>query len=163
MKYVNNMSIPKINECLRNCDISISGTYISNQLTKHIDIFHKEKSEIYQASLETSSYQQIDDTGCRVNGQNKYTQIVCIPLATIFFTTERKDRLTILDILRNFEYRSFLFNNETFSLLEKLKVSRKLTAVLDKVAKDTVFNEQGMDKNIKIIYFQILIRARFFE
>ncbi|MEA1971608.1 MAG: transposase [Thermodesulfobacteriota bacterium] len=152
MKYVNNMSIPKINEFLRNCDILISGTYISNQLTKHIGIFHKEKSEIYQASLETSSYQQIDDTGCRVNGQNQYTQIVCNPLATIFFTTERKDRLTILDILRNFEYRSFLFNNETFSLLEKLKVSRKLAAGLDKVAKDTVFNEQEMDKILNNLF-----------
>ena len=55
MKYVNNMSIPKINEFLHNCDILISGSYISDRLTKHMDIFHKEKAEIYQASLETSS------------------------------------------------------------------------------------------------------------
>jgi len=110
MKYVNNMSIPKINEFFNNFGILISGSYISNRLTKNLDVFHQEKSEIYQASLECSSYQQIDDTASRVNGQNYYTQIVCNPLATVFFTTKRKDRLTILDVLRNFESRSFLFN-----------------------------------------------------
>ena len=152
MKYVNNMSIPKINEFLHNCDILISGSYISDRLTKHMDIFHKEKAEIYQASLETSSYQQIDDTGCRVNGQNQYTQIICNSLATIFFTTERKDRLTILDILRNFDYRNFLFNKETFSLLEQLNVSKKLITLLDNVEKNTAFNEQEMDKILNNLF-----------
>jgi len=152
MKYVNNMSIPKINEFLHNCDILISGSYISNRLTKHMDIFHKEKAEIYQASLETSSYQQIDDTGCRVNGQNQYTQIMCNPLATIFFTTEHKDRLTILDILRDFDYRSFLFNKETFSLLEQFNVSKKLITLLDNVENNTAFNEQEMDKILNDLF-----------
>jgi len=152
MKYVNNMSIPKINEFLNNCNILISGSYISNRLTKHMDVFHKEKAEIYQASLEASSYQQIDDTGCRVNGQNQYTQIMCNSFATIFFTTERKDRLTILDILRNFDCRSFLFNEETFSLLEQLNVSRKLIVLLNKVEKNTAFNEQEMDKILNDLF-----------
>ncbi len=123
MKYVNNMSIPKIKEFCNNVGIIISIPHISGRLTKeHIDVFHEEKSEIYLASLETSSYQQIDDTSCRVDGRNCYTQIVCNPEATVFFTTERKDRLTILDVLRNFESRGFIFNDETFSLLERLKV-----------------------------------------
>ena len=134
MKYVNNMSIPKINEFLNNFGILISGSYISNRLI-NLDVFHQEKSEIYQASLESSSYQQIDDTGSRVNGQNYYTQVVCNPLATVFFTTKHKDRLTILDVLRNFESGSFLFNEETFSLLEQLKVPKKLIILLHKVEK----------------------------
>lgn len=144
MKYVNNMSNPKITEFIKNFGIQISGSYISDRLTKHIDVFHHEKSEIYQASLESSSYQQIDDTKSRVNGQNHYTQIVCNPLATVFFTTKRKDRLTILDVLRNFESRSFMFNDEAFSLLEQLKVPKKLIILLDKVDKNTAFNEQEM-------------------
>jgi len=146
MKYVNNMSIPKIKEFLNNFGIIISGSYISNRLTKRIDVFHQEKSEIYMASLESNSYQQIDDTGSRVNGQNHYTQIVCNPLATVFFTTKRKDRLTILDVLRNFESRSFIFNEETFSLLELLKVPQKLIILLDKVEKNIALNEQDMQK-----------------
>ncbi|KPA11495.1 Transposase, IS66 [Candidatus Magnetomorum sp. HK-1] len=153
MKYVNNMSIPKINEFLKNFGISISGSYISNRLTgKHIDVFHQEKSEIYQASLECSSYQQIDDTGSRVNGQNHYTQIVCNPLATVYFTTKRKDRLTILDILRNFESRSFLFNEEAFSILEQLKVPKKFIILLHKIEKNTAFNECEMHEILNNIF-----------
>jgi hypothetical protein len=53
MKYVNNMSVPKITEFLENFGILISGSYISNRLTKRLDVFHQEKSEIYQASLES--------------------------------------------------------------------------------------------------------------
>ena len=152
MKYVNNMSIPKINEFMNNFGIIISGSYISNRLTKHISVFHQEKSEIYQASLECSSYQQIDDTGSRVNGQNYYTHIVCNPLATLFFTTRHKNRLTILDILRNFESRSYLFNEETFRLLEQLKVPKKVIILLHKVEKDMAFNEQGMHEILNYIF-----------
>lgn len=152
MKYVNNMSIPKINEFLNNFGILISGSYISDRLTKHIDVFHQEKAEIYLASLESSSYQQIDDTGSRVNGQNYYTQIVCNPLATVFFTTKRKNRLTILDVLRNFESRHFLFNEETFSLLEQLKIPQKLIILLHKVETNTAFNEQEMHKMLNSLF-----------
>lgn len=152
MKYVNNMSIPKIKEFLHNFGILISGSYISDQLTKHIDVFHQEKAEIYLASLESSTYQQIDDTGSRVNGQNYYTQIVCNPLATVFFTTKRKDRLTILDVLRNFESRNFLFNEEAFSLLEQLKVPQKLIILLHKIEKNTSFNEQEMHEILNNLF-----------
>ena len=152
MKYINNMSVPKITEFLTNFGILISGSYISNRLTKRLDVFHQEKSEIYQASLECSSYQQIDDTGCRVNGQNYYTQIVCNPLATVFFTTKHKNRLTILDVLRNFESRNFLFNEETFSLLKQLKVPQKLIILLHKVEKNITFNEQEIHKILNNIF-----------
>jgi hypothetical protein len=152
MKYVNNMSIPKTLECLTNFGVLISGSYISNRLTKHIDIFHQEKLDIYQASLECSSYQQIDDTGCRVNGQNYYTQIVCNPLAMVFFTTKYKNRLTILDILRNFEYRSFIFNEEAFNLLEQLKVPQKYITLLHKEKNNIAFNEQEMNTILNNIF-----------
>ncbi len=152
MKYVNNMSIPKITEFCNNFGTIISGSYISERLTKHLDVFHCEKAEIYRASLESSNYQQIDDTGCRVNGQNYYTQIVCNSLATVFFTTKHKDRLTILDVLRNFESRKFLFNDETFSLLKKLKVSQKLITALHEIKKEIPFNEQEMQEILSKLF-----------
>ena len=143
LKYVNNMSIPKIEEFLNNFGISISRSYISERLTKeeHMGVFHDEKSDMYKSALEVSSYQQIDDTCSRVDGRNWYTHIVCNPLYTAFFTTERKDRLTVLDVLRNFEPRSFLFNEETFDLLKKLKVSKKNFLVLNAATPEKVLTE----------------------
>lgn len=153
MKYVNNMSIPKIKEFCHNAGMIISVPYISGRLTKeHIDVFHEEKIELYIASLETSSYQQIDDTSCRVNGKNCYTQIVCNPAATVFFTTERKDRLTILDVLRNFESRGFIFNDEAFSLLEQLKVPDKHITKLQQFETNMPFNEEKMNEILENLF-----------
>jgi len=152
MKYVNNMSIPKIAEFYRNVGIVISDSYISNRLTGHLEVFHREKSQMYQTSLETSSYQQIDDTTSRVNGQNYYTHIVCNPHCIVFFTTARKDRLTILDVLRNFDSRRFLFNEETFSLLEQLKVPKKLMALLQDIEQGRAFTEAQMQTILQDLF-----------
>ena len=154
MKYVNNMSIPKIKEFFNNFGILISRSYISARLTnqEHMDVFHREKSKIYQSSLEVSSYQQIDDTGSRVDGHNYYTHVVCNPLCTVFFTTERKDRLTILDVLRNFESRSFLFNEETFSLLGQLKIPKKFFQALHEVGPEKNLTEEEMQQLLDEVF-----------
>lgn len=143
MKYVNNMSIPTIKEFFNNFGIIISRSYISERLTKEacVGVFHDEKSDMYKSSREASDIQQIDDTNSRVNGKNYYTHIVCNPLCTVYFTTERKDRLTILDVLRNFESRNFLFNEETYDLLQQLKVSKKYLPVLHDNAPEKVLTE----------------------
>ena len=138
MKYVNNMSLPKILESLRSYRIRISSTYISNRLTndKSMRVFHEEKENLYHAGLKCGSYQQIDDTSCRVNGENKYVQIIGNPFYTAYFTTDRKDRLTILDILRFFKPRSYLFNGEAFELLKKMNVSPSIIEKLSCLTAD---------------------------
>ncbi|KKH97276.1 hypothetical protein EO95_16545 [Methanosarcina sp. 1.H.T.1A.1] len=94
-----NVSEPKIHEFLENVSVCISRATISRMLTKNIDNFHEEKADIFQAGLKSTTYQQIDDTSVRVNGENWYTQILCNPHYTAYFTVPHKDRETILDIL----------------------------------------------------------------
>ena len=99
-----------------------------------------------------SSYIQIDDTGSRVNGQNHYTQILCNDLFTAFFTTQHKNRLTILDILRHFGSRHFLLNKKTFELLEQLGVSKKDQKLLLAYQRDTTYDEAEMLDILKTLY-----------
>ena len=143
MKYINGMSIPKIQEFYTNMGTIISESYISTRLTKpkHMAVFHEDKSEMYRAALEVSSYTQIDDTTTRVNGENQYTQILCNEMYTAFFTTKRKNRLTILDVLRDFESRDFLLNDETFPLLLQLGVSTKHIIFLQKNKRMSAYSE----------------------
>ena len=68
--HVANVSEPKIYELLENMCIHISKATISRILTEDNDLFHKEKSEIFQSGLSSTTYQQIDDTGARINGNN---------------------------------------------------------------------------------------------
>ena len=102
-----NMSEKGILDFFQNFDIQISSAYISNQWTKGYDIFHDEKKEICKIGLSLTTFQQIDDTGARVKGENHYTQILCNPFYTAYFTTPKKNRLTVLDVFRNFAPRKF--------------------------------------------------------
>lgn len=141
MEHVCNLSEPKILAFLRNFNVRISAGYISGLLTDPPAVFHREKDELYRAALECGDYQQIDDTRARVNGENHSTQVVCNPLYTAYFTTEHKDRLSVLDVLRNFAPRRFVFNSETLELLEQFGVSQKLIARVESLAKDQPFTE----------------------
>jgi hypothetical protein len=154
MKYVNGMSIPKIKELFQNIGIQISGTTISNKLTKSkaMEIFHKEIDDLYKVVLASFKYIQIDDTGSRVNGVNHYNHILCNPYFTLFFTCKHKDRLTILDLLRHFEPRKYLLNKSTIPFLESLKVSETHIDQLSKHMQDESYNEKEMLSKLKLIY-----------
>lgn len=154
MKYVNGMSNPKILEFYQNVGVRISATYINDQLIKsnNIDKFHREKEDLHKAGLEFSPYIQIDDTGTRVNGKNHYTHIICNDLYTVFFTTKNKNRLTVLDILRNFESRQFLLNSKTLTLFEQFKISQKDRKLLSDYLQETSYNESEFLEILQTLY-----------
>jgi hypothetical protein len=80
LNHVANVSEPKIHEFLENIGVNISKATISRILTKDTDIFHQEKAEIFLEGLKATPYQQIDDTGARVNGINHYLRFFVIPI-----------------------------------------------------------------------------------
>lgn len=147
-----NMSEPKIKDFLENFGVEISQSYISSLWTDKQEIFHYEKDEIYRAGLESGSYQQIDDTGGKVNGVNHYVQIVCNDNYSAYFTTAKKDRLSIIDVLTNFAPRCFLYNQEALELLRQMKVSEKLIGmVLKTLEKDKIYDEKNINELFDVI------------
>src|SRR6266567_1196069 len=121
-----NMTEPKIAALLENVGILISDGQISKLLTSAEEQFQQEKEAIVEAGLNSSRWQHIDDTGTRVDGENRHCQILCNPLYTAYFTTARKDRLTILDVLRNGRERTFRINDEALELLGQFGVSQRV-------------------------------------
>jgi hypothetical protein len=112
-----NVAEPKILEFFANVGIQLSAGELSNWLIKDWPDLHAEKAAIYAAGLRSSPWQHLDDTATRVNGQNEHCHVVCNPLYTAYFTTARKDRLTIVDVLRNLGVRAFRVNAEAIDLL----------------------------------------------
>jgi hypothetical protein len=147
-KYDDVMSEPKILNAFRAYGVIISSSYISNRLIspEHIGIFLDEKDDLFTTALAVSKYHQIDDTGCIVNGVNHYVHILCNPCYTAYFTMPRKDRLTILDILRNFQPRRFLFNEDTFRYLDMFNVSGKTIAAVAAAADENEYDEDRLGK-----------------
>jgi hypothetical protein len=62
--------------------------------------------------LESSPWQQTDDTATRVNGLNEHCHILCHPLYTAYFTLLKKDRQSVIDVLSNEGPRRYLFNEQ---------------------------------------------------
>ncbi len=67
---------------------------------------------------------QIDDISARINGDNHYCQVVCNPLFTAYFTTKKKDRLSVLEILADYAPSRYLYNHSAKSLLDTLGVGQ---------------------------------------
>jgi len=147
MKYINNMSEPRILAALQSLGVITSPAYISKRLTSpaYMQPFIDEKNDLFNAALEVSSFLQIDDTGCRVNGTNQYVQILCNNHFTAFFTVPHKDRLTVLDILRNFEPRSFIFNDDTFQFLEMFNVGKKIISKIRILTDTEEYDEKRLN------------------
>jgi len=152
LKYVANMSQPKIQELLENCGILISQSTISRVLTKDETGFNQEKKDIFRTALDVTSFHQIDDTTVRVNGKNQYSQILCNPYYTAFFTVPRKDRLTILDLLLCDRKRTYRFDLKAFSLMSDLKVPKKVTNKLLGLTEDKEISETEMQALLKRVF-----------
>lgn len=120
--YAGNMTGPKILELLAAVGMYLSKGQMSNFLIKKHHRFQHEKAAVYEAELGSSPWQHVDETGTRVNGQNQHCHIVCNPLYTAYFTTEKKDRLMVLDVLRNFRERRYRLNEEAYRLLAVFKL-----------------------------------------
>jgi len=118
------MSEPKILELYEHVGVQISAGALSNLLIKDQEAFHAEKEEVYATGLRSSPWQHTDHTSTRVDGQNQHCHIVCNPLYTLYATTPRKDRLSVLDVLRNGRARLFRLNDEALGYLASIPLSQ---------------------------------------
>jgi Transposase IS66 family len=146
------MTEPKIAAFLRHLGVVISHGMISNLLIHDQDQFHAEKDAVYEAGLRSGPWQHIDDTATRVDGQNQHCQVVDNPLHTTYRTTEAKDRLTIIDVLRNGHPRTFRLNAEALGYLEQAGVSgvtrQKLLALPQDQDLDEATIQQLLDSQL---------------
>ena len=121
--YATGTSEPKILELLDHVGVHMSAGELSRLLIHDIEKFHEENDEVHRAGLESSPWQQTDDTGQRVNGVNQYCHVLGNPLYSIYRTMPRKDRPSVLAVLRGAETPRYLVNDEAVALAAAMGVS----------------------------------------
>jgi regulator of replication initiation timing len=121
-----NISEPKILDLYEDIGVQISAGQLSKLLIKNQEMFHAEKVAVCETGLESGPWQHTDQTSTRVDGQEQHCNILCNPLYTIYSTTPHKDRLSILDVLRNGRARRFRLNEEALSYLETVPLSKAM-------------------------------------
>jgi hypothetical protein len=137
------MSEPEILGLYQNIGVQISAGQLSNLLIKRQEEFHAEKAEVCEAGLRSSPWQHIDQTSTRVNGQNQHCNIVCNPLYTVYTTTPSKDRLSVLDVLRNGRARRFRLNEEALGYLASTPLSKAIRSWLSAECRDQDWEEKA--------------------
>lgn len=146
LKYGCNMSEPAIESFLTYHGVFISQSTISRYLTDDLEQFHDEKEEVTHCGILSTPYQQLDDTGARVNGQQWATQILCNPFFTSYCTMPHKDRLSILHMLLGPHELQFQFNESTFELLKELKQSSAVIGYLESNCDGQILSEDELEK-----------------
>ena len=141
-----NTSEPKIVEFFDHVGAHISSGQVSNLLIKGQDRFHAEKDDIYEAGLRSSPWQHIDETGTRVNGVNQYCHVVCSPLYTAYLTTEKKNRLTVIDVLTNLRPRAYLLLAKTYDWLRQTSVSESVLGRLQRLSQNRTFDDEQFNR-----------------
>jgi hypothetical protein len=136
------MSEPKILGLYEDIGVEVSAGQLSNLLIKDQETFHAEKEEVCEAGLRSSPWQHIDQTSTRVDGQNQHCNIVCNSVYTIYETTPQKDRLSVLDVLRNGRARRFRLNEEAMGYLESAPLSKATRGWLLNECSDQDWDEE---------------------
>ena len=143
------MTEPKILAFFEHSGIQSSAGEISNLLIKDHAAFHAEKDAVYEAGLRSSPWQQIDDTSTRVNGQNEHCHVVNNPLHTTYLTLPSKDRLSVIDVLRNGRERVFRFSSDAEAWLEAAGVSAVVRQKLSALPRDVEMDEATLSQQLE--------------
>lgn len=139
--YGGNMTQGKLLEFLENIGVSMSAGYLSNLLIKKLDDFEAEYNQVYTSGLESSSWQHIDQTSARVKGVNQTTNVICNPFYTVYSTTAKKDRLSVIGVLQNRKELEYVLNGLTYELLTSFNVPTKWHNQIKLLPQETVLSE----------------------
>ena len=142
-------SEPKIQEFLENLGVQISKGEVCHLLIQKQEGFHAESEAVYEAGLRSSPWQQVDHTETRVDGQNQHCQVVCNPVYTSYHTQPRKDRLSVLDVLRQGRKRIFRLNQEAWEILKNVPLSKAAQAILPQWRSDRDWEEAAFVKRLE--------------
>ena len=149
--YHLNVSRPLIVDGLQELGVEISSTEINRILTEGKDSFHEEKEEILETGLSHSPYIVVDDTGARHRGKNGYCTHIGNEWFAYFKSTESKNRINFLEILRG-RHTDYVLNADAIEYMENHGLSISLLKRLRRCELGKVFAERDeLEEFYKIV------------
>ena len=144
-------SEPKILWFLHRVGMQISKGKFSNLLIEGQDVFHNESDAVYESGLCSSTYQQSDSTLTRVNGQNQNCHIVCNQFYSVYRTLVHKDRMSVLDVLRNGRPRKFRLNQTALDCLTNVQLSQTTRQTLTACCSELEMTEENFREHLAFL------------
>ena len=145
-----NMGHDKIIELLESNGTKISTGQIERILNQNNEKFHEEMDEAFEVARDLVGLMHSDDTGARHQGTNWFTSVLCNHLCTMFKTTPRKNRLTVIKNLTGRHDIEFLVNKNTIKGIKKYKVGKLYEDLLKTIRGQTFNSEEALEEIIKV-------------
>jgi hypothetical protein len=143
--YAGEMSEPKLLAFLRSLGVQVADGTLAGWLIHDHDAFHAEAAAVTDAGLASSPWHHLDDTATRVDGANGHCFVLGNPLFTRYRTLPRKDRLAVLDVLRDGRPRTFLLDAAAQTRLDDLPLAARTRQALTRFPRDTVVDEAMLE------------------
>ncbi len=130
---------PLLVEQMHEWGIDISAGQLNRILVEDKDSYHAQKREILRVGLEVSSYINTDDTSARHQGVNSYCTHIGNEWFAWFETTQRKNRINFLELLRG-ERTDYTLSSEALTYMSEHKLPQQqlqnLSLSLNRVFQD---------------------------
>ncbi|MDJ0678585.1 MAG: hypothetical protein QNJ18_01820 [Xenococcaceae cyanobacterium MO_167.B52] len=146
---------PKLLEQMREWQIDISAGQLNRLLVEDKEAYHGEKQDILRVGLMVSSYINTDDTSARHQGVNSYCTHIGNEWFAWFETTDCKNRINFLELLRG-QSTDYILSSEALTYMAEHKLPQSswlpLSLSLDRIFKDkeewlSYLQELGIEKN----------------
>jgi len=134
---------------LRGIGIIISEGQIGEiLLDKDLAMFQEEKEAARVAAIEKHGYQQIDDTGARLGGENHFTIVTCNPDFCSFMTSASKNRLSALRGLSGGMDLKYVINSVAIDYMAEKISNRNLVRRIAGMASGRVFSQDDFEREV---------------
>jgi hypothetical protein len=131
LKYKYGMPIGSILQLLEDGGVEITKGTLSNLLLSVGEVLSSERDAIHQAGISVGLYTSSDTTLDRFNGENHHAHIFCNQWFTTYYTRSKKDRQTVIDLLRCNKERLYLLNEQGIELCKILKSNKAAIKLLE--------------------------------
>jgi len=135
LHYGANVTEAKLLALFAPAGVAMSGGYLAGLLSGDPASFTAEARAVERAGLASSPWQHLDDTGTRVDGRNWSCHVLGNGLFSVYRTTPKKDRLTVLAVLSGGQ-RRYLWNAEADVHLDAWGLTRSAARWLTGLPRD---------------------------
>lgn len=148
----------RIHKILTDMGVDISEGQVSNIINSGHEEFHKEKEEARQAGIRKSSYQHVDDTGTRINGENGFTIATSNDYFCSYTTSFKKDRLSVINALTGAQGLKFLVDEIAIEYMKSKITASNMVNEIAKHKSEIIYDEEGFLKKIYEILPNVSLR-----
>jgi hypothetical protein len=127
-------------------------------LDKDLAVLEKEKEAAREVAIEKHGYQNIDDTGARINGQNAYTIVTCNEDFCSFMTSKSKDRLSALRGIAGGIELKYAINDTAIEYMSGKMSNRNLLRKLTELTGSRVYSQSEFEE--KILKSPLILNAK---